>query len=70
MSVAEAAVPFAPAIATKMLYRAIDAVSTVVERPAITAGLFELKMVSDFFGNGSWIFSKLSTDALEGFSLY
>lgn len=70
MSFAEAAVPFAPTITTKVLYSAVEAAMTVVESSTIAAGLPELQMVSDFFGNGSWVFAQLSADAFERLPLY
>jgi|LSQX01.3.fsa_nt_gb hypothetical protein len=70
MSFAEAAVPRALTITTKVLYRAVEAAMTVVENSTITAGLSELQMVSDFFRNRSWVFAQLSADAFERLPLY
>lgn len=44
-------------------------VFAVVEVPPKTAGFFENAVVSDFFGNGSTVFSKLSSDFFKAESV-
>jgi hypothetical protein len=68
MGITKVAVAVTPLAAAKMPYGAVFSIQAIIKGFSVAAGLPELDMSFDFFGNRCWILVKLTSNTFEGFS--
>ena len=68
MGITETAVAVTPLTAAKMPNSAVLSIQAIIKGFSVAAGLPELDMSFDFFGNRCWILVKLTSNTFKGFS--